>query len=59
MTESVSEPVSITANYRKASLLIKKVYLIIEAMSYLVPDDHPDASVVEGLGEMLVVEGRL
>ena len=35
------------------------IFLVVEAVGDLVSDDDPDAAVVHGLGEVLVVEGRL
>ena len=43
----------------QVSLLIELPALVVEAVSYFVPDHHPDPAVVEALGKVSTVEQRL
>ena len=40
-------------------MLVELPALVVEAMSDLVPDHHPDPAVVEALGEVTAIEQRL
>lgn len=49
----------ITPPSEEVAVLVEQAALVVEAVSDLVADDHANAAIVEGAGQVAMVEGRL